>query len=390
MIQTFAILYDAYRRLRANAIFYVVLGISLLVVAVFALIGVDEEGIHFLKWTWPERTTPEEFYLGVFNAYGVQVWLTWVAAILALISTAFIFPGLIKGGSVSMVLSKPISRLRLFLTQYVAGLMFVFVQVGLFCIAGFLVLGLRGGVWSWKVFLAVPIVLLMFSYLYSVLVLLGVWTRSTVASLLLTLVFWFVLFAAVSTQTFMMSQEVVMRDRARRYEQAIGMVEADIRRWEDRQDPPSPATPATEPAAGQRRFTVRRRPPILGLSPAASLEETRKVLALARQRWEAMRKEGKSYGEIADMIDRLRGPLPKTSETSNLLTRYVSDQQMRSDITGFSVYSDPTPEEERQWGMAVASLKVYGGSWWELVGSSLAFEVVMVALAAWVFCRRDY
>ena len=44
--------------------------------------------------------------------------------------------------------------------------------------------------WEPRLFLAIPIVLCLFSYLYAISVLLGVITRSTIATLLLTVLLW--------------------------------------------------------------------------------------------------------------------------------------------------------------------------------------------------------
>src|SRR4029077_12078354 len=100
-----------------------------------------------------------DFYKLMFNTLGVGIWLSWIATVLALISTAGIFPDMLTGGSIDLYLSKPISRLRLFFTKYLSALLFVGLQVGLFTLASFLVLGIRGGTWLWGLFLAIPIML---------------------------------------------------------------------------------------------------------------------------------------------------------------------------------------------------------------------------------------
>jgi len=135
--------------------------------------------------------SPAVFYKQLFVSVGIGFWLSWLATILALISTAGIFPDLIGSGAIDLLVSKPIGRLRLFATEYLAGLLFVTLQVTLFGAASFLVIGLRGGAWEPGLLVAVPVVVCFFSYLFAVCVLLGVLTRSTVAALLLTFLFWF-------------------------------------------------------------------------------------------------------------------------------------------------------------------------------------------------------
>jgi len=195
LIQTGAVFVDAYRELNARKMFWVVLIISGIVVLAFATIGIDQKGLKFFGMSFlPSFNTNiwarGDFYKWMFDTFGVGAWLSWIATALALISTAGILPDMLTGGSIDLYLSKPISRLRLFLTKYVSALLFVGLQVGLFTFASFLVLGIRGGTWLWGLFLTIPIMLLFFSYLYSICALLGIVTRSTLAALLLTLLAW--------------------------------------------------------------------------------------------------------------------------------------------------------------------------------------------------------
>src|SRR5687768_13100422 len=194
--QTLAMFLDAYRELNAKKMFWIVLVLSGLVVLVFAAVGVKDEKLTLL---WFDTPIPvifprAELYKLMFSAFGISIWLAFAATILALISTASIFPDFISGGSIDLYLSKPISRLRLFVTKYLTGLLFVALQVGIFAAASYFVIGIRGGVWENGIFLAVPLVVCFFSYLFSLCVLFGVMTRSTLAAVLLTILCWFFLF----------------------------------------------------------------------------------------------------------------------------------------------------------------------------------------------------
>ena len=204
MSATLAIFLDAYRGIKARKMFWIVLAISLLVVVSFAALGIDESGLTVGPWGLKFGPTtndldPGVFYKSLFVGLGIEFWLSWIATILALVSTAGIFPSLMASGSIDLLVSRPIGRWRLFLTQYSAGLLFVTLQIAIFCVASFLVIGVRGGLWEPGLFLAIPIVVCFFSYLYCVCALLGVVTRSTVASLLLTLLFWLILWGVNET-----------------------------------------------------------------------------------------------------------------------------------------------------------------------------------------------
>ena len=162
MTQTLAIFYEAYRSLNAKKMFWAVLVLSGIVSGSFLFVGINEGGLKVLVWQIDvpflntHVMTPATFYKRMFVGLGIEYWLSWLAAILALISTAGIFPDLINSGSINLLVSKPIGRLRLFATQYVAGLLFVILQVLLFTAVCFLVIGLRGGVWEPRLFWPCP------------------------------------------------------------------------------------------------------------------------------------------------------------------------------------------------------------------------------------------
>ena len=172
MRQTVALFVDAYRELNHRRLFWVTIVLSGLVVAAFAAIGNDEEGLTILHWSIPfpfvsTNFIPRaDFYKFTFAQLGVGYWLGWIATIIGLVSTASIFPDFVDRGSIDLMLSKPIGRTRLFFTKFLTGLLFAGLQVTVFTLASFLVIGLRGGDWEPWIFISIPLVLLFFSYLF--------------------------------------------------------------------------------------------------------------------------------------------------------------------------------------------------------------------------------
>ncbi len=85
--------------------------------------------------------------------------------------------------------------------------------------------------------------------------------------------------------------------------------------------------------------------------------------------------------------------LPKTTETVSLLERmlissarleHVSrDNQDDSGNSPTELNGNPVPMRELQ-----AEIRSRSVGW--IVGTSVGFEGVVLALAAWIFCRRDY
>jgi len=124
--------------------------------------------------------------------------LGWVGIILTIIATAGFFPTMMERGTIDVLLSKPISRPRLFFYKYLSGMLFVLIQATVFVVLTFLVMGFRWGIWVPGYLMCIPLLVLLFSYLYCVSVLVAVRTRSAVAAILVSLAVWF-LYACPNT-----------------------------------------------------------------------------------------------------------------------------------------------------------------------------------------------
>jgi len=368
--------------------FWIVLILNILVVGVFAIIGVNDHTITIL-WFEPmgdlrrAGTPPIYLYKTLFSNGVVGFWFSWLATLLALISTAGIFPDFLSSGSVDLYLAKPIGRARLFFTKYLAGLLFVLLQVTVFTVLCFVVLGSRAGLWEVGLFWAIPLVVLFFSYLYAVCVLLGMWTRSTVAALLLTLLAWFGIWAVDAGERTISNIIDSPAMAAAVLDDQLDELNAQIARVETA---PAPAT-TSAPGAG----------PELVVAPGQSLEQlTRRRDQLVEQRKNVQDFSG---FEVARKIAfAIKTVVPKTRETLNLLDRVLfSDKDLKESVRPADVTTrNEMPRgfmrpgrrmQERQ--LMVLERERARPVWW-VVGTSLLFEAALLALAAWHFCTRDF
>lgn len=357
IIQTLALFRNAYRELNARKMFWIALILSGLLAASFGALGINSQGVTVFTWTLPApgintlNFTQAQFYKYLFLVLGINIWLSFGATILALISTAGLFPNFISSGSIDLVLSKPIGRLRLFFTKYATGLLFVTLQVALFTLASFLVIGVRGGVWEPGLFLAIPLVVIFFSYLFSVCVLLGVLTRSTITALLLTLLFWFFLFLLSIPSDFLVQGRVRTSMRIEALEQRI------------------------ESAEPETRAQLREK-----LSAQRELLQTLQTFENISY-W--VRTFVPKTGETIDLLGRTLISLANLPESSDSRAppqpQIPSEQEVSGDVTL------DRSHVARRVAKATRSRSV---AW--ILGTSLGFEAVMLALAAWVFRRRDY
>src|SRR5262245_13072106 len=119
---------------------------------------------------------------------------SWVAILAGIIITSFFIPNMLRKGTVDLLLVKPIQGWELLTYKYLVVFMFIII-ISTFAIAGiWLVLGLRSGIYANSSLLLIPTLTFYFAILYAVSTLFGVMTRSTVASILITVGVWFFLF----------------------------------------------------------------------------------------------------------------------------------------------------------------------------------------------------
>ena len=396
MNQTLAIFLDSYRELNARKMFWITLILSALFMIGFGLLGVDKGNLTFATMSWPTPMV-QTVYKSIFRTALIDFWLSGFAIILALMSTASVFPELLSGGAVDMYLSKPISRLRLFLTKYVAALLFVVLQATIFAVFAFVVVGVRSGDWNAGIFLTIPLVTLFYSYLFAVCVLFGVLTRSTIAALLLTLLIWFACWATGKAEGvmdhFKVSSEVsveVHEQRAIRAREEIARNATAGPRDAGSEQPEQPEyleQPATGPSTEPFSYYAIEEPEVRQRQSEEAVYRSQNFLVRFRPWYAVMR--------------AVRTVLPKTAETVGIVDRALFDAKEEEALSN-TIFG-------REFGTAVPDESSFGTemkiqketdrrlktenrnqSLAYIIGTSLGFEAVMLSLAAWVFCRRDY
>lgn len=373
--QTLALFIDAYRELNAKKLFWIVLGLSALFVGAFAGVGINERGIVLFFWEIPNeflnlQVLPSRafFYKTMFFSLGFQIWLTWIATILALVSTCGIIPDFVASGSIELTLSKPIGRVRLLLTKILAAMTFVFLQVGVFTVASFVIIGIRGGEWVWSLFLAIPLVLLFFSYLYSICAVVGLVTRSTIAALLLAILFWFVIFIIHTSETIFLQFREVQHQAVAILEGRIETDRGILARAEDDGDPQD------------------------------DIDTIREQIADKEDDLEAARKDMQTWNRVHAIGYAVKTILPKTTETMELLGRYViSDEELTSQMQNTNDAGNAFGGTEVH-GVYVSNRvvtqelqkKIRSRSVFWIIGTSVAFEAAVLGLGCFHFARRDY
>jgi ABC-type transport system involved in multi-copper enzyme maturation permease subunit len=199
-----ALLEEAFYQVLDNKVFRLLAVCAFGLVAITFLIGFRPDGIHLL-FGWKTITYQDWFEtfgmrlpktpdLSVKAIQGLQEfivqWLSGTVGILFCVSaTAFFIPRMLEKGAADTLFSKPVSRFLLLFARYIAGVVFVAV------LSFLLVLGMHVGLlvtsgYSDPGFLWGALTLVyVFALVHGVSTVVAVFTRSSVAAILCTLMF---------------------------------------------------------------------------------------------------------------------------------------------------------------------------------------------------------
>lgn len=344
-MQTFAIFADTWRLLRARKLFWIAVLATVGICLLYASLGFNEKGFSLLFFldipNEEARAGSSGAELMALNAFYAltKYWTTLFGVMLGLLTCASIFPELMSSGVIDATLSKPIGRWKLFFLKFASGLMVAFILSAIAAVMVFFTLRWRVDLWHWPVFYSVPLSVVLYSYLYAICVLLGVWLRSTLAALLLTLLAWLLIFSLrtaedfsaqlssdhTSVLSFGRKEKADTKDTAATFHRVFKGMMAVL--------------PKTDETTELIQRSVMR--------PQDKL----------RQREEEIEKQVESHLQLAEMLGK--GAVPKE----------VLRQQVVQNLAA---------QEARKKSAAY------------ILGTSLAFEAVVLLLAGWLFVRRDY
>jgi ABC-type transport system involved in multi-copper enzyme maturation permease subunit len=339
MRETATILLDTLHLLRARKLFWVVLGISLLVALCYASIGFHDEGwsIGFGLKSFEDPNLQkgsdigEVFYLLLFTNFINPHWLGFLAVVLALMTSCSVFPEMMREGSIETVISKPVSRWKIFAVKYLGMLGFMAIPLAAFCLIVFLAMGLRVGVWKPEVFWAVPLLTFVFSILYSFAVFIGIWTRSTLFALLATVMLWGACFLVHISESFFYRLVILPANAG---------LQVDFETGETAE------TEAYTPPEGPVKM----------------------YHGLRRATW----------------------ILPKPRKTTLLLERLIVFDDELGPLSGVSLTGILMGAPEQGLSREAQAKASERMSLTEILFPSALFQVVMLGVAGWIFYRRDF
>ena len=124
------------------------------------------------------------------------VFSSWVGGpigiLVALIFAAGFVPEALQPSNASILLSKPTPRWLVLLGKHLGVVCFIGLHTAIFFLGTWIALGLRTGVWHAEYLIGIPLMIFHFATVYSFSLLIAVLTRSTMACVVGSVLFWIV------------------------------------------------------------------------------------------------------------------------------------------------------------------------------------------------------
>lgn len=199
-----ALFKDALYQVLDNRVFRLLAVLTLVLVLPTFLIAAKEDSVvllfgwkeyyyenifAFFNMPFPGKEDANETLIQFIQLALVDRFVGTFGIMFSVAATAFFVPRMIEKGSADMLFSKPVSRFALMFSRHLAGLIFVAllstILVGGMHLGFMTQSGYSDPGFLWSIFTLIY----LFAILHTVSVVVGVFTRSTVAAILLTLMF---------------------------------------------------------------------------------------------------------------------------------------------------------------------------------------------------------
>lgn len=316
----------------------------------------SDVSLTYLTWTLFESVPGRkrqlvEATLASFTGFFVGT----LGVFAAVLVTASIMPQTFEAGAIDLLLSKPISRSLLYFTKYLGGCAFTAINA-LYMIAGlWLIVGLRFGIWSPRLWLCVPLFLFLFAIYYSISALAGAVWRNAIISVVITILFWGACFSVgtvkgISEVAFLDPQRFIRltragdtlvaaneRGEAFRWENASSEWKPILKDAETQRTPPfMPPTPLVGPLYDPEHDRLFAVPTMF--SPFGMTQQAGRLRVARRENdWQATNGVAVPSGLVALLVDPQGRLLAVTPQAVFRLDGDPTEEQRDMKLFGFDL-----------------------------------------------------
>ena len=110
---------------------------------------------------------------------------------LSIFSTASFIPSLLEKGHIELIISKPLSRIQILLAKYIGAQANIAFNIIYLISGSWLILSLKTGTWHFPYLYSIPMIIVTFAIIYSLMVLVGVISRSSGVTVMVAFITFF-------------------------------------------------------------------------------------------------------------------------------------------------------------------------------------------------------
>ncbi len=129
-------------------------------------------------------TEVEEIIWGIEG--GIAVMLFTAGIFMSLFATSSLIPNMLQPGYIDLFLTKPLSRFQILLGRFMGAVSIVAFNIFYLVIFSWIVMSVKTGLWNWGFLLAGLMIVITFAILFALVTFLGVVSRSSAFSLMMT------------------------------------------------------------------------------------------------------------------------------------------------------------------------------------------------------------
>lgn len=161
----------------------------IIVLFVFGVTNSTVEGLQMMLESGSEGSYKDAIIL--FESYIVSGIPMFMIIISILIITSSFVPDMVKKGHIDLLLSKPISRIKIILGHFISATILAFVSFVFLLGIVWLIISLKTGYWHFDFLYSILWFTVIFAVLYSAILLIGLLTRSTIITIIINLFMFF-------------------------------------------------------------------------------------------------------------------------------------------------------------------------------------------------------
>lgn len=203
---TLALIRDTFREALARKIFWVLFGLSTLMILFFLfLLKIDIVAgatATVSMFGQQSRQNPDvnRMVRGVYG--GIASFLYTFGMFLAVFASSGLVPSVLEPGRIELLLSKPLSRAHLLLGRYLGNVLVVSLNSVYLVLGVWIILGIKTHIWSPVFLISIATTTFIFAVLLTVVIFIGVTLESAAAATMITLAL--MIISPILAQTNMM------------------------------------------------------------------------------------------------------------------------------------------------------------------------------------------